>query len=148
MVGKILLPKGLSLISLIFTNARVWFDDPFSIPQIFSWLFLLGSIILAGHGFLFIKTRGNPAGDFEDTTTLITTGAYQYIRHPLYTSLLLFGLGAFLKDPSLVNGNLVGTTLLGVTLTAKIEEEHNLDRFGDDYQEYMDRTKRFIPFII
>ena len=137
-----------SLLSLIFINARIWFNHPFSIPQIFSWLCLLGSIFLAVDGFLLLKTRGNPAGDFEDTTTLITTGAYQYIRHPLYTSLLLFALGAFLKNPSLVNGIFVGTTLLGVTLTARIEERHNLDRFGEEYQEYMDKTKRFIPFII
>jgi protein-S-isoprenylcysteine O-methyltransferase Ste14 len=78
---------------------------------------------------------------------LITSGVYKYIRHPLYTSLILFSLGAFLKDPSLLGTGLVITTVIGVYLTARIEEGHNLERFGESYQDYMDATKRFIPKI-
>ncbi len=122
-----------SLLSLIFLNAEFWFQRPFSFLQIISWLCLAGAFFLAVHGFTLIKTKGNPEGDFEDTTTLITTGAYRYIRHPLYTSLLLFGLGVFLKDPSLLGAGLLGTTILGVVLTARIEEEYNLTRFGEAY---------------
>ena len=136
-----------SLLSLIFLNAELWFQNPFSFLQIVSWVFLVGSFALAVHGFTLIKTKGNPEGDFEDTTTLITTGAYRYIRHPLYTSLFLFGMGAFLKDPSLLGTGLVGTTILGVVLTAHIEEKHNLERFGEAYRAYSDKTNRFIPFI-
>jgi protein-S-isoprenylcysteine O-methyltransferase Ste14 len=136
-----------SILSLIFLNANVWFLDPFSFWQILSWICLTCSLFLAGHGFLMIKYRGNPQGDFEDTTKLITSGAYKYIRHPLYTSLLLISLGALLKDPSLLGAGLVFMTALGVYLTARIEEGHNLERFGEAYREYMDQTKRFIPFI-
>jgi len=32
-------------------------------------------------------------------------------------------------------------------LTARIEEGHNLERFGEDYREYMERTSRFLPYI-
>jgi len=108
---------------------------------------LVGSIFLVGFGFFLIKTKGNPEGDFEDTTTLITSGIYKYVRHPLYTSLILFSLGAFLKDPSLLGMGLVITTFIGVYLTARIEEGHNLERFGEAYQNYMEQTKRFIPKI-
>jgi len=137
-----------SILSLIFLNADVWFLDPFSIRQITSWLCLIGSLFLAGSGFYLIKPRGNPEGDFEDTTALITSGVYTYIRHPLYASLIIFSLGAFLKDFSILGVGLVITTLIGVYLTARIEEGHNLERFGQAYQDYMDKTKRFIPFII
>lgn len=136
-----------SLLGLIFLNADRWFVEPFSVRQIISWIFLAGSLCLAVHGFTLIKTEGNPTGDFEDTTSLITRGAYRFIRHPLYSSLLLFGLGAFLKGPSLLGGGLVGALLIGVILTARIEEKHNLERFGEEYQQYMDKTKRFIPYI-
>lgn len=136
-----------SLLGLIFHNADRWFVDPFSVRQIVSWIFLAGSLFLAVHGFTLIKTEGNPTGDFEDTTNLITRGAYRFIRHPLYSSLLLFGLGAFLKGPSLLGGGLVGALFMGVILTARIEEKHNLERFGEEYQQYMDKTKRFIPYI-
>lgn len=136
-----------SILSLIFLNAAVWFLDPFSALQVLSWICLIGSVYLAGQGFFLIKTKGNPEGDFEDTTSLITSGVYKYIRHPLYTSLLWFSLGAFLKDPSLLGIGLVITTIISVYLTARIEEGHNLVRFGAAYQDYMDQTKRFIPKI-
>ena len=136
-----------SLLGLIFLNADHWFVDPFSGRQIVSWIFLAGSLILAVHGFTLIKTEGNPTGNFEDTTSLITRGAYRFIRHPLYSSLLLFGLGAFLKNPSLLGGGLLGALFAGVILTAKIEEKHNLERFGHEYKHYMDKTKNFVPYI-
>jgi protein-S-isoprenylcysteine O-methyltransferase Ste14 len=136
-----------SLLGLIFLNADRWFADPFSGRQIVSWIFMAGSLFLAVHGFTLIKTEGNPTGDFADTTSLITRGAYRFIRHPMYSSLLLFGLGAFLKSPSLLGGGLVGALFIGVILTARIEEKHNLERFGEEYQQYMDKTKCFIPYI-
>jgi len=136
-----------SILSLIFLNADAWFIDPFSVFQIVSWVCLIGSIYLVSRGFFLIKTKGNPEGDFEDTTTLITGGLYKHIRHPLYTSLILFSLGAFFKNLSLLGIGLVITTIIGVYITARIEERHNLVRFGDAYQEYMDQTKRFIPKI-
>ncbi|HDN04416.1 MAG TPA: isoprenylcysteine carboxylmethyltransferase family protein [Chloroflexi bacterium] len=136
-----------SILSLIFLNATVWFLEPFSVLQVISWICLIGSLYLVGQGFFLIKTKGNPEGEFEDTTSLITSGVYEYIRHPLYTSLLLFSLGVFLKDPSLLGIGLVITTIIGVYLTARTEEGYNLERFGGAYQDYMDQTKRFIPKI-
>ena len=136
-----------SILSLIFLNAASWLLDPFSARQFLSWILMLDSMILAGYGFFQIKTQGNPEGDFEETTTLITSGLYKYFRHPLYTSLILFSLGAYFKDPSFLGAGLVVTTTIGVYLTARIEEGHNLERFGGSYKNYMDKTKRFIPFI-
>ena len=136
-----------SILSLAFLNARVWFHDPLAWNQILSWFLLAGSLVLVAWGFFLLKTRGQPEGDFEDTTKLITTGVYQYIRHPLYGSLIFFALGTFFKDPSWVGVFLVLTTIVSAILTARIEEEHNLERFGEEYQDYMEKTKRFIPFI-
>lgn len=136
-----------SILSLIFLNARAWFLDPWSWRQILSWVFLAGSLALAGSGFYLLKARGDPAGDIEDTTTLITTGVYRLIRHPLYGSLVAFALGGFLKRPGLLAGGLVCATILGALITARIEERHNLERFGEQYREYMERTKRFIPYL-
>lgn len=136
-----------SILSLIFLNARQWFLNPLSLLQVISWLLLAGSLALVLHGFILLKTRGKPEGDFEDTTQLITNGVYRYIRHPLYASLLFFGVGAFLKDPSLLGGGFMGTLFAGVIVTSIIEEQYNLERFGEVYLEYREKTKRFIPFI-
>jgi len=136
-----------SILSLIFLNAGGWFLNPLSWHQVLSWVFLAGSLLLVGIGFYQIKTLGAPEGDLEDTTRLITSGLYRYIRHPLYSSLIFFALGAFLKDPSWMGGALVCLTVLGAVITAKIEEQHNLERFGNPYRVYMEKTNRFIPFI-
>jgi protein-S-isoprenylcysteine O-methyltransferase Ste14 len=88
-----------------------------------------------------------PMLDFEKTTTLVTTGVYRYIRHPLYSSLFLLGWGIFFKDPSWFGGGLAAAATLLLVATAKMEERENLRYFGAEYREYMQRTKLFVPFI-
>ncbi len=39
----------------------------------------------------------------EETTALITSGLYRYIRHPLYLSLILGGFGVMMKDIKWLN---------------------------------------------
>ncbi|MFQ5811622.1 MAG: methyltransferase family protein [Anaerolineae bacterium] len=136
-----------SILVLILLNLEHWFRDPFSALQIVSWLLLLASLILAVHGFHLLRVIGRPKEGLEDTTTVVTVGAYKVIRHPLYSSLLLFAWGAFLKYPSLPGGILILATCAFVTATARVEEAENLDKFGADYAAYMRTTKMFIPFL-
>jgi len=135
-----------SLLLVIF-NLPVWFNDPFAPIQIVSWVLLILSIILAMVGFILLGKRGKPRGSFEDTTTIVSTGLYRYIRHPLYASLILFTLGTGLKNPDLLSLVLTLAATLFYYLTAKVEEEEILVKFGENYREYMKRTKLFIPFI-
>jgi protein-S-isoprenylcysteine O-methyltransferase Ste14 len=137
-----------SIIALIFINADSWFTDPLSFTQIISWILLFGSIILAIQGFYLLQAIGRPAQGIEDTTILVKAGIYKYIRHPLYTSLILMAWGAFLKDTSLLSVSLVILATISSAIAAIIEERENIQRFGDEYAIYMNSTKRFIPFII
>ena len=85
--------------------------------------------------------------DIEKTTELVTVGAYRYIRHPLYSSLLFLAWGAFFKNPSWVGIPLVLLAAFFLTMTAKVEETENVRYFGITYQNYMKNTKMFIPFL-
>ena len=136
-----------SVLALSLMNADDWFVNPFSPRQILSWIMLLSSILLAFHGFYVLRSRGEPEGDIDETTKLIETGAYRYIRHPLYGTLLLVGIGAFLKAPSWVGGGILGVACLAAYLTAVAEEHGNIVKFGETYRDYMKRTKMFIPYI-
>jgi protein-S-isoprenylcysteine O-methyltransferase Ste14 len=136
-----------SLLALILLNTGSWFRDPFSPLHLVSWLFLAGSLVLALHGFRLLRLAGAPQGDIEDTTQLVTSGAYRYMRHPLYCSLLILGVGAFLKDPNLLGFLLFALLFVFVYATAKVEERVNIARFGSAYQEYMEETKMFIPYL-
>jgi protein-S-isoprenylcysteine O-methyltransferase Ste14 len=106
---------------------------------------------------VLLKDKGKPAEErendkslitFEKTTTLVTTGIYHYIRHPLYSSLLLLSWGIFFKDPSIPGITLVTVCSAFLMLTALAEETECTQYFGADYIEYMKKTKRFIPFLI
>ena len=137
-----------SILALILLNVDYWFRSPFSALQVVSWLLLILSLIMAVHGFYMLRKVGKPGAGVENTTTLITRGAYRYIRHPLYSSLLLLGLGVFLKHPSFLTGGLIMVIFVFLLTSARIEETENLQKFGAEYASYMKTTRMFIPFLI
>jgi len=145
-----------SILVLFLLNVEKWFVDPFSWHQLIAWTLLFASLAPLIFGVRSLRGRGHPTderpGDpsllaFEKTTALVTTGIYAYIRHPLYSSLLLLAWGIFFKAPNLPGGllALVATTFL--IATARADEAECVQFFGDSYQEYMQKTKRFIPFL-
>ena len=144
-----------SITALILLNLNYWFYDPLSIQHIISWLLLISSAYLAIHGFLLLHKKGQQNNNridnellrFEKTTELVTEGIYQYIRHPLYSSLLFLGWGVFLKQLSFLSVCLTAATTIFLTLTAKMEEAENVSYFGDVYYSYMKKTKMFVPFL-
>jgi protein-S-isoprenylcysteine O-methyltransferase Ste14 len=149
-----------ALAALILLNVPAWYRHPFSILQIISWLLLGGSIFMAIHGFWLLKQVGKPQKfakngppefaanyAFENTSILVTIGAYRYIRHPLYSSLLLLGMGAYFKDVSIFATILLVVEIIFLYFTARIEEKENLIRFGESYAVYMKHTRMFIPLI-
>jgi protein-S-isoprenylcysteine O-methyltransferase Ste14 len=113
-----------------------------------SWLFLVSSAILPIFGFYQLKKTGKPEGQFEDTTTLVTTGLYKHIRHPLYLSLLCVGFGAFFKHIDYIQIILLVINIIALILTAKVEEKEMIKKFGNEYVEYMKTTRMFIPLIL
>lgn len=91
-------------------------------------------------------------GNFNITPTpvengeLRTSGPYAFIRHPMYTSIIMFTL------PELVNSytiwRLLLILLLYLTLILKINfEEKNLLQQFPNYKDYRKETKRIIPFL-
>lgn len=133
---------------LVLLNYKTWFHDPFSGFQIVSWIFLLASVYPGIAGYLTLKKQGKSEKNFENTTVLVTSGIYKYIRHPLYCSLLLFGTGVMFKDPGKLQIILGAVNLLAIYFTARIEEKEMIGRFNEDYVAYMHKTKMFIPFIV
>lgn len=135
------------LLGLTALRLPAWFDDPFSWHQLISWFILLISAALAAHSFFLLGRMGRPHESFENTTVLVRSGAYRWIRHPLYASLLWLGLGEFFKQPDLAGVLLFAGTGICLALTARVEERENLDRFGPAYEDYCRSTRRFIPFL-
>jgi protein-S-isoprenylcysteine O-methyltransferase Ste14 len=144
-----------SILALVLLNVRGWFRDPFSLHQGISWPLLIISALLVIHGIHLLRMIGRPTQErddetlvgFEKTTSLVTVGAYKYIRHPLYSSLLFLAWGAFFKDPSWPGGILAAAATLFLVLTARVEEVECIAYFGPAYEDYMKRTRRFVPWV-
>ncbi len=143
------------IIWLLVSNYEFWFVNPFSVKQIFSWIFLLFSIYLLIAGVLLIKKVGKTGKNraeknlynFENTTELIDNGIFYYIRHPLYSSLLFLTWGIFFKNTTAIL--LIVSTLssLFLFITARFDETECIQYFGHKYERYMKRSKMFIPFV-
>lgn len=138
-----------SIFILVLINSPVWFKNPFSINQVISWILLILSIYFAIAGFMLLSNLGKPqGGNFENTSVIVKAGLYKYIRHPLYLSLFLVGTGAMLKNTEIFQLFLGTVNLIAIWLTARVEENEMIAKFGNDYRNYMLETKMFIPFIL
>ncbi len=82
----------------------------------------------------------------KEEGVLSTTGLYRYVRHPMYTSVLLLALGLSLNSGSVIK-YLLTLSLYVLFLLKSIYEEKYLRLKYPDYAEYAARIPRFIPFL-
>lgn len=82
------------------------------------------------------------------TGQLVTSGIYRFIRHPQYTGLLLLSLGMLIEWATLPMLIMFPVMVGMYVRLAKREENDMLCEFGEDYKQYMTKTKRFIPFVV
>ena len=145
------------ILGLFLINAEFWFYKPLAWNQIIAWFLLIVCLFPLVFGVRALRTRGRPAKQreadptllgFEKTTTLVTSGIYKYIRHPLYFSLLLLAWGIFFKSPSLPGLALASISTLFLVFTAKADEDECIRFFGTQYVEYMKNTKMFVPYVL
>lgn len=143
------------ILGLFLRNVEFWFVDPFGWQQWIAWLLLVLSLVSIAAGVRQLKRLGQPDTGrqeeqllgIERTTRLVTSGIYQYIRHPFYASLLYLTWGIFFKHITWA-GLVLALASTGLLITtALIEEQENTAFFGPEYSAYMDHTKRFVPFL-
>jgi len=88
----------------------------------------------------------NIRSDIKDDCTLITSGIYKYIRHPMYTSVLVSMLGVLLIYINIYEIVIYGVLLLNMLVKMFYEESLWLCE-SQEYKEYTKNTKRLIPYI-
>ena len=144
-----------TILIMFLLNMDYWFANPFGPAQISSWILLFISLYLIFQGVGLFQRKGGVDQErsdpellgFEKTAELVTSGLYHYIRHPFYSSLLFLAWGIFFKRATFVELLLGIITTVLLVMTAKREEIEDIKYFGDQYKEYMKRTKRFVPFV-
>ena len=79
---------------------------------------------------------------------LVRSGAYRFVRHPIYASMLCMLLGTgLLVAPALVLLVSLVLFFIGVEIRIRIEDALLASRFGEDFREYQRRVPAYLPFI-
>lgn len=144
-----LLTLGSFVFPLIYSLTH-WLD--FANYMLPLWLGWLGVLCLAAAVFIFarahldLKSNWSPSLEIYRGHTLITNGIYGYIRHPMYASQWLFAVGQLLVLQNWLAGPLGLMVFIPFyLLRVQAEEKMMLERFGDPYRQYMQKTGRVIP---
>jgi protein-S-isoprenylcysteine O-methyltransferase Ste14 len=142
---------GLGVLPCIYLAAHVprFADYPF-VPA----LAYLGIAVEASCLWLFYRSHRDLGHnwsvslDLRERHTLVTTGVYALVRHPMYAGFWLMALGQALLLPNWIAGpaGLVGFGVLFFGRVAR-EETMMLSAFGDEYKTYMRRTARVVPWV-
>lgn len=119
-----------------------------------AWAITFGAIILLLALWVFRRSHKELGRNWSitlqirDKHKLITSGPYGLVRHPMYTSFLLLALSQILLLSNWLIGpaGLIGFAVL-FFLRVEKEERMMTECFGHQYRDYIQRTKRIIPYI-
>ena len=84
--------------------------------------------------------------DPTETTTLVRASVFGLVRNPIFSAMLVFGLGIALVTPNAVA--VAGFVLLVATIELQVrvvEEPYLTATHGDEYRSYLSSVGRFVP---
>ncbi len=109
---------------------------------------ILGSVFFVGGVLIFLVCAGQVYMGKLLKKGVATKGLYTMIRHPQYLGLGLAALGLAIMWPRFLTLTLFAVMLFSYYLLAKDEERRMVNRFGEGYIAYMNRTGMFLPRFI
>ncbi len=121
---------------------------PHAIPVAAAGLLLtIAGVLLAFWARAVLGTNWSGSVTLKKDHELVESGPYAYVRHPIYSGVLLMFLGTAIVIGTL--GGLLGFPLLFLSFWIKLRQEESLmtEHFGELYSAYMARVKALIPFV-
>lgn len=134
------------LVYLINPALMAW--SKLGLPEWVRWLGVgLGILCVFGIYWLFssIGSGISPTSATRQQHVLSTRGPYRWVRHPLYTigSTFIISFGMMADNWFIA---LLGIlAFIGMAIRTPKEEANLIEKFGDEYRDYMKRTGRFFP---
>ena len=131
-------------------SASDWLD--FANYRLPDWLGWFGALVLAGALLVFIlahrdlKANWSPTLEIFEEHTLVTSGIYARIRHPIYASQWLWVIAQALLLQNWIAG--LSNLIIFVPfyfLRVRAEEQMMLDTFGEPYRAYLQKQARLSP---
>ena len=148
---------GGATVGLVIVPA-VWLLTGF--PQSFNTTFhpvlaTIGAVCMAAFLWLFHAVHRQLGRNWSITLeiredhALVTEGLFKYIRHPMYSSFWLWAIAQALLLPNWLAG-MAGLGAISALYFGRVAREEAMMRetFGPQYDAYMSRTKRIVPWIM
>jgi protein-S-isoprenylcysteine O-methyltransferase Ste14 len=93
---------------------------------------------LAGYTLVLVNWATTPP------SSQICRGLYRYSRHPMYLTMFTFLLGLSIATASWVLLLFFIVFVVGCAVFTNVEEQSCLEKYGDAYREYMNKTPRWL----
>ena len=150
LIGLVFL--GMMIVPLIYIFTNLLSFANYRLPNMFH---IVGLIVIIPMLWLFYRSHKDLGANWSvsleirEKHDIVDTGVYKHIRHPMYSAIWLWCIVQALLLNNYIAG-LSGIVCFGLLyiLRVKKEEDMMIAVFGDDYKNYMKKTKRIIPFII
>jgi protein-S-isoprenylcysteine O-methyltransferase Ste14 len=142
--------NGVGMLIPILYVFSSWFDfADYSLP---AWLSWIGAVLFGAAAALLWGTHQamgrnwTPTLGLREEHKLVTDGVFRFIRHPMYAAHILWALATPLILTNWIAGfSMLVPQLAQYWLRVKAEEGMMLERFGEQYRQYMERTGRLLP---
>jgi protein-S-isoprenylcysteine O-methyltransferase Ste14 len=144
-------PWALSSVAGVLTVVQIGLcifrphPDSIAILRYLGYAIWLAGVVFATVPIFELKRSGRvPEGQsYMKTTTLVTTGVYSLVRHPQGgLAWLLMNLAVMLVGQTWPIALLGGISMILVYLDAHKTDQYCLEKFGQEYQRYMERVPR------
>ncbi len=133
------------ILLLVFAVIPGGHAAPFGI-QATAFILVTGGALIISLGLLRLGPAFTPLPHPRKAGNLITTGIYKWIRHPLYTGLILITGGIALYSYNIPRSCITLVLLLVLYFKSVYEERLLLEKFPE-YSSYKLKTGRFFPKI-
>lgn len=134
------------LVYLINPQWMAW--SKIGLPEWVRWLGVaVGILCTLGIYWLFssIGSGITPTSATRREHKLVTSGIYRWVRHPLYT----IGSSFFISFGMMADNWFIAAlgvfAFIAMAIRTPKEETNLVEKFGDEYRQYMQRTGRFLP---
>lgn len=142
---------GLGIVPCIYVATHILRFADYSFVPVASYLGIAVDIAAL---WLFYRTHRDLGHnwsvslDLRERHTLVTSGVYATVRHPMYAGFWLMAVAQALLLPNWIAGP-AGLVGFGILFFGRVrrEEEMMIAAFGDEYRSYMQRTARVVPWL-
>jgi protein-S-isoprenylcysteine O-methyltransferase Ste14 len=147
-----IIPLVVAIILLAIPDHGGWYGAQF-IQRSLATYWAGVAILVIGLGFSIWARRRlgrNWSGTvtLKDDHELVRTGPYRWVRHPIYTGILLGIAGSALSLGEWRGLASIALATFAFWLKIRLEERWMIETFGDSYRRYRSEVSALIPFVL